>query len=130
MSQSEQNSESAISIVYDGDCPFCSGYVTLMRLRAAVGKVELVDARNSGATARMLAQQGYDLNEGMAVIFAGQVYHGKDAVVLISAMTGKLSWTGKLLAAVLRNKKCAAMMYPAMKFGRKITLKLLGIPQL
>ncbi len=78
-------------------------------------------------TVRRLWQQGYDLNRGMAVIYAGQVYHGKDAVILISAMTGKLSRAGELLAALLRNKRRAAMIYPAMKLGRRITLRILGI---
>jgi predicted DCC family thiol-disulfide oxidoreductase YuxK len=80
---SEQVSESAMSIVYDGECPFCRCYVTLMKLRTAVGKVELVDAREGGDTVRRLTQQGYDLNEGMAVIYASRVYYGKDAVVVI-----------------------------------------------
>ncbi|MFT5932039.1 MAG: putative DCC family thiol-disulfide oxidoreductase YuxK, partial [Hyphomonas sp.] len=32
-------------IVYDGDCPFCSEYVKLLRLRDAIGPVSLVNAR-------------------------------------------------------------------------------------
>jgi hypothetical protein len=52
------------------------------------------------------------------------------AFVLISTMTGKLPWTGRLLAALLRNKKRAALTYPIMKVGRKITLKALGVSQI
>ena len=127
MSADSDQTNSAVSIVYDGDCPFCRSYVTLMKLRTAFGKVELIDARAGGEMVLRLTQQGYDLNQGMAVIYAGQVYHGKDVVIIISAMTGKLSWAGELLAAVLRNKRRAAMIYPVMKLGRKITLKILGI---
>ena len=36
------------SIVYDGDCPFCSRYVKLVRLREALGSVDLVNARDGG----------------------------------------------------------------------------------
>jgi len=35
-------------IVYDGDCPFCSRYVRLVRLRDAIGPVALVNARDGG----------------------------------------------------------------------------------
>ena len=35
-------------IIYDGQCPFCSRYVRLVRLRDSLGQVELVDARNGG----------------------------------------------------------------------------------
>jgi predicted DCC family thiol-disulfide oxidoreductase YuxK len=119
-----------MAVVYDGECPFCRGYVTLMKLRAAVGGVALVDARSGGPIVDSLIRQGYDLNEGMAAIYGDTVYHGTDAVVLISTMTGKLPWTGRILAALLRNKKRAALVYPIMKFGRKITLKALGVTQM
>ena len=36
------------TIVYDGDCPFCSRYVALVRLREAVGQVVLANARDGG----------------------------------------------------------------------------------
>jgi hypothetical protein len=66
----------------------------------------------------------------MAAIYGDRVYYGTDAVVLISTMTGKLPWTGRLLAALLRSKKRAALIYPIMKLGRKITLKALGVAQI
>jgi predicted DCC family thiol-disulfide oxidoreductase YuxK len=119
-----------MAVVYDGECPFCRSFVTLMHLRAAVGSVVLVDARNGGPIVERLICQGYDLNEGMAAIYGDTVYYGTDAVVLISTMTGKLPWTGRLLAALLRNKKRAALIYPIMKVGRKITLKALGVAQI
>jgi predicted DCC family thiol-disulfide oxidoreductase YuxK len=126
----EQGSESAMAIVYDGECPFCRSYVTLMKLRTAVGAVDLVDARTGGPIVEKLIQQGYDLNEGMAAVYGDRIYYGKDAVVLISTMTGKLPWTGRVLAALLRNKTRAALIYPVMKLGRKITLKALGVAQI
>ena len=36
-------------IVYDGDCPFCRSYVSLMKLREAVGKVTLVEPADRAA---------------------------------------------------------------------------------
>ena len=38
-------------LVYDGDCPFCSRYVQLLRIREAVGPLRLVNARDGGAQA-------------------------------------------------------------------------------
>jgi hypothetical protein len=64
----ELNSDCAMAVVYDGECPFCRGYVTLMKLRAAVGGVVLVDARHGGPIVERLIRQGYDLNEGMAFL--------------------------------------------------------------
>ena len=61
-----------LRIIYDGDCPFCSSYVALLRLREQYD-VRLVDARKEPALA---AQYGLDLNEGMIVDLDGKVHHG------------------------------------------------------
>ena len=59
-----------------------------MSLRKAVGDIELVDARTQAPAVRRLVELGYDLNEGMAAIYGGKVYYGKDAVVNINDVRG------------------------------------------
>ena len=34
-------------IIYDGECPFCSRYVKLMRLEETIGDIRLIDARKN-----------------------------------------------------------------------------------
>jgi predicted DCC family thiol-disulfide oxidoreductase YuxK len=36
-----------LTVIYDGECPFCANYVRLYRLRQLVGRVQLVDARGN-----------------------------------------------------------------------------------
>jgi predicted DCC family thiol-disulfide oxidoreductase YuxK len=117
----------ATVIVYDGDCPFCRNYVSLMNLRAATGSVQLIDARVDPSVVSGFSERGFDLNEGMAVIHGGKIYFGEDAVVFISALTETKTALGKLIAAILKNKARADLIYPIMKFGRRVTLKALGI---
>jgi predicted DCC family thiol-disulfide oxidoreductase YuxK len=117
-------------VVYDGECPFCRNYVKLMSLRKAVGDVELVDARTQAPPVRRLVGLGYDLNEGMAAVYGGKVYYGKDAVVLISSLEGDRDWMGRVIAMSLRNPTRAAFLYPLMKLGRRIALRMLGKPLL
>jgi len=119
-------SDGKMLVVYDGDCPFCRSYVGLMELRRAVGHVELVDARTDAPIVRKLAELGYDLDQGMAVVYGGRVYHGKDAVVVMSSISGRRKWPARVLARLLRNPRRAAILYPLMKFGRRVTLKGLG----
>jgi len=117
-----------MTIVYDGDCPFCNNYVHLMALRKAVGNVDLIDARTADPTAKELAERGYDLNEGMVAIYGGKVYYGSDAVILISSVTNAETWLARLVAWLLRSPGRAKFLYPYMKFGRRVTLRILGKP--
>ena len=117
-------------VIYDGACPFCVNYVALMNLRETAGTVHLIDARSETPAVRALVRQGYDLNEGMAVVFGSAVYHGKDAVTFIASLTNPRSWAGRLLSKLLRSPGIAAMLYPIMRLGRRITLKALRKPLL
>ena len=103
-----------LRIVYDGDCPFCSRYVALLRLRERYD-VRLIDARKEPALA---ASYGLDLNEGMIADLDGAVYHGGRAVALLSRLSGTFS--------VLRSDRVADVVYPLLRFGRNTALKLLG----
>jgi predicted DCC family thiol-disulfide oxidoreductase YuxK len=124
------DSSSKMVIVYDGQCPFCTSYVRLMALKAAVGEVDLIDARIPGAVVRSLGERGYDLNEGMAAIYGGKIYHGSDAVVLISSMTGVRGGMGRVIAALLRSPARAKVLYPVLKTGRRFVLAVLGRPKI
>jgi predicted DCC family thiol-disulfide oxidoreductase YuxK len=115
-----------IQVVYDGECPFCTNYVGLMKLRKSIQKVELIDARTDHPTVRMLSLRGYDLNEGMVVVYNDEVHYGKDAVVALSALSGNLGLPGRIVSAILRSERRSAFLYPILKAGRRATLALLG----
>ena len=117
-------------IVYDGECPFCKSYVRLMALKQAVGDVELVDARSLDKITRELTAAGYDLNEGMAAIYGEDVYYGSDAVTLISTLTQTRGLLGRAVAWTLRDPNRAHRIYPMLKLGRRLVLRLLGKPPL
>ncbi|MEM6941316.1 MAG: DCC1-like thiol-disulfide oxidoreductase family protein [Pseudomonadota bacterium] len=104
----------ALRIIYDGDCPFCASYVGFMRLREAYA-VELVDARAEPATAN---SYGLDLNEGMIVDLEGEVFHGPRAVALLSRLSRGPGF--------LKSDRVADAIYPWMRGGRAIALKILG----
>ena len=107
-----------LHIIYDGDCPFCSSYIALLRLRDQYD-VHLVDARKEPAFA---AQYGLDLNEGMIVDLDGKVHHGARAVALLSRLSSTTS--------PLRLERVASAVYPLFRFGRNVALKVLGRSQI
>jgi predicted DCC family thiol-disulfide oxidoreductase YuxK len=129
-SAAAEHDPDVMTVVYDGQCPFCTNYVSLMNIRRSVGKVALVDARENSPIVKMLADEGYDLDEGMAVVFGDRVYYGEDAVTFISSLADRTSLASRLIAALLANPNRAAALYPIMKRGRRIALNLLGRPRL
>lgn len=113
-------------VVYDGECPFCSRYVGLLRLRAAVGALRLVDARQGGPEVDGLRRAGYDLNQGMAALFGGRVYHGADCLHLLALLSTESGWFNRLNGALFKSARLARLLYPVLRAGRNLTLRLLG----
>jgi predicted DCC family thiol-disulfide oxidoreductase YuxK len=103
-----------LRIVYDGDCPFCSRYVALVRLRERHA-VRLIDARREPDTA---AAYGLDLNAGMIADLDGAVHHGAAAVALLSRLSRR--------PGPLASDRMAQALYPLMRMGRALTLRVLG----
>ncbi|MGE3972346.1 MAG: thiol-disulfide oxidoreductase DCC family protein [Porticoccaceae bacterium] len=112
-------------VIYDGDCPFCSRYVRLARLRDSFD-IELVDARARQDVVAELRSSGYDLDAGMVVRLEGKTYHGADAMWLLSTLSSKSGLWNRVLAAMFRNRRLAGILYPVLRAGRNLTLRLLG----
>ena len=113
-------------IVYDGDCIFCQNYVRLVRLRDAIGPVELLDARSGDPRIAGYWRDGYDLNDGMLFVHRGRVFHGHEAVSVLAQLSTGAGWFNRLNRLVLSNRHSAAVIYPFLKAGRRLTLMLRG----
>lgn len=123
-SELESDHESAV-IVYDGECPFCSRYVKLLRLRETIGPVQLVDARDGGALVDDLIAQGIDLNEGMVFKLGDKLYHGDECVHRLALLSTGFGLFNRLNAAMFRSQSVSRLLYPLMRAGRNFTLLLL-----
>lgn len=119
---------SGIEIVYDGDCPFCSRYVVMTRLRASVGEVRLIDARSGDPIVAEIRDKGYDLNQGMLARYEGREYFGSDCVHLLSMLSSRSGLLNRFCSIVFSNKAATEIMYPFMRAGRNATLRILGRP--
>ena len=113
-------------VVYDGDCPFCTRYARLVSLRRAVGPVTLMNAREGGPLVARLAAAGYDLDEGMVLLYGGRIYHGADCMHMLALLSGGGGAANRAFAAVFRHPAAARRLYPVLRAGRNTVLRLLG----
>lgn len=113
-------------VVYDGECPFCSSYIRLYRLRDVAGKVHLVDAREPHPILEELRARGLDLDEGMVVKAAGRLYHGAEAMQILAMLSTGSGLFHRVNRAIFRHPGLARALYPWLVRGRLLTLRLLG----
>lgn len=113
-------------IVYDGECPFCTRYVKLLRLREALGAVEIVDARSDHPIVAFLRDRKIDLDEGMALVQDGQISVGDECIHKIALLTTPSDSFNRLNAWIFRSATASRILYPILRFCRNTTLKVLG----
>ena len=115
-----------IYVIYDGECPFCSAYVRMVRLRNVAGKVHLLDAREPHPVVEEIKALGFDFDEGMALKIGDAIYHGDDCVHQLAMMSGPSGVLNRLHFWVFQNPKRAKLLYPYLRAGRNLALRLLG----
>jgi predicted DCC family thiol-disulfide oxidoreductase YuxK len=113
-------------IIYDGECPFCTAYVRLSRLRDSVGPVTLIDARQGGPVVDAVRRAGYDLDQGMVLSYAGRLYHGADCLNMLALLSSRSSVFNRMTSAMFRRPALARVSYPVLRGFRNLTLAALG----
>lgn len=115
-----------LTIVYDGDCPFCSQYVKLLKLRETVGKVELVNARDAHPAVEFVRAKGVVLDNTMAMIQGDQFYSGAECINRLALLSTSSSLFNRINKAAFRSPTVSRIVYPILRTGRAATLRLLG----
>jgi predicted DCC family thiol-disulfide oxidoreductase YuxK len=112
--------------VYDGQCPFCSRYVQLVRLRETLGQIALVDAREGGPQVEEVRKAGLDLDEGMVLKLDGRLYHGAECIHRLALLSTPSGWFNRVNAAMFRSRTASRLLYPVLRAGRNSVLRMLG----
>ncbi|WP_416907958.1 MAG: DCC1-like thiol-disulfide oxidoreductase family protein [Polymorphobacter sp.] len=116
----------SLAIHYDGDCPFCARYVAMVRLREAAGPVRLANLRDHPDARARFEALGLDLDEGMIVETGGRLYHGAEAVHVISLMSSRSGVLNRIAATLLGVEWLARLLYPLLRAGRNAALFFMG----
>jgi len=114
-----------ITLIYDGECPICCRYSAYVRLRQRM-EIALVDARQTPEIVADLKSRGYDLNQGMALLWGPRVYLGKKALVVLDSLTYARGIFDVPVRFVIRIPGAVSLLYPVCKLLRLVLLRLLG----
>ena len=117
---------SAILIIYDGACPFCSRYTAWLRLRESVGQVTLLDARSDDERVRQLADQGLDFDSGMVVVIGSAVHHGAEAMHQLALLCDDGDVFNRLNRWIMTRQRLSRWLYPVLRAGRRWVLRIRG----
>ncbi|UIK04982.1 DCC1-like thiol-disulfide oxidoreductase family protein [Neorhizobium galegae] len=116
----------ALTIIYDGECPFCSQYVKLLKLRDAVGKVELVNARDEHPAVDIVRSAGVVLDHTMAMVQGGKIYSGAECVTRLALLSTGSDRFNRFNSFIFRHPTVSRAAYPLLRSGRALALRLLG----
>ncbi len=114
-----------MTLLYDGQCPFCSRYgrATGARLK---DEIEAVDARRNPEVVSELRADGYDMNDGTVLLIDGLVLQGRDAVAALESMGGARSPAGRTVRALTKLPGFLRVVYPGVRIARLGVLRALG----
>jgi predicted DCC family thiol-disulfide oxidoreductase YuxK len=124
---SETSTKDDVWLVYDGECPVCKTYCKYIRIREAVGNLQLIDARQPSALMDEITQLGLDIDQGMVLKFKDTIYYGPDAINMLTLLSTPSGILNRINYYVFSTKLGSNIFYPIGKAFRTLILKLLGI---
>ncbi len=114
-------------IIYDGACPFCSGYVALLRLRESM-QVELLSARSADERVDEFLALGYRLDDGMLIQLDDMIHVGADAMHQLAIISNQHGMLNQMQRFVFSRKWLAHLLYPLLRLGRRLVLVIRRVP--
>jgi predicted DCC family thiol-disulfide oxidoreductase YuxK len=118
--------------VYDGECPLCRMAARALRIREAVGKLHLINAREDTLhpVIQEINARGLDIDKGTVIKFGGNLYHGGDAMVMMALLGSNSGWFNRLNATLFKSPIFARLCYPTIRGGRNLLLWFKGVGQI
>ncbi|MGJ8687266.1 MAG: DCC1-like thiol-disulfide oxidoreductase family protein [Spongiibacteraceae bacterium] len=120
-------SERDILLVYDGECPVCTNYSKRLRITESAGNLVLVDAREGGAVMDEITALGLDIDRGLVLKVAAEVYYGAEVLHVLALISTRSTLFNRLNYLLFKSPKLASASYPFMRFCRGVLLRVLGI---
>lgn len=116
-----------INIYYDKDCPFCSKYAQLIKLKKE-HTINILNARESKEKINYFRAIDFDINEGIILQCDDKkIYQGVEAIVFLDNLSEKKMFFSSFYSYIINTKIFKRYLYPTIKAIRKVILKIAGI---
>lgn len=112
-------------LVYDKECPACHNFSIMIRIKESVGQLQLVDAREDTPIMQEITAAGLDIDEGMVLKMGDEMYYGSDAIHALALISSRSGVFNRLNYWVFKSKRVSHIVYPMLRAGRAVLLKIL-----
>ena len=126
--QSQQEVEDLvgeIDLIYDSHCPACDYYCHLVKIRESLGPLNLIDTRDNPDILQQITARGWDIDEGMVLRVADQLYYGSEAIHLLSLLGTSSGLFNRLNFWIFKSAQRADICYPLLRACMGLLLKIL-----
>ena len=115
-----------ILLVYDKQCPVCDYYCRKIDIGDLAGRLVRINARKESEIMAEITALGLDVDEGMVLKADDVFYHGAEAIHALALLSSKTGFFNRLASATFRRRSMSRLLYPILKSGRNLLLKMLG----
>ncbi len=112
-----------ITLYYDKQCPFCTKYANLLKLKENF-EITLKDARENLDEISVLCKN-LDINDGFIVIYKNDCFQGAKALEFLNRAVDKTTILGKLHFFFAYENIFSKFLYKTLFILRKIALFIL-----
>ncbi len=112
-----------LTLYYDKQCPFCSKYAKLLKLKENF-EINLKDARENIDEISVLCKN-LDINDGFIVIYKNDCFQGAKALEFLNRAVDKTTILGKLHFFFAYENIFSKFLYKTLFILRKIVLFIL-----
>ena len=117
----------SLTLIYDGECPFCRHFALRSELSAGLPDLRIVDGRQAHALRRQLLTRGMSLKDGAMLLDGEKVWHGSAAIAELCARMTPSDGLLQVLHGLFKDPARAAGVYPVLLLARRCALALRGV---
>ncbi|MDC3119112.1 DUF393 domain-containing protein [Prochlorococcus sp. AH-716-K03] len=118
----------ALTFIYDGECPFCNHFAELLELKSKIKNISILDGRKNHKIINSLLKKGYDIDKGAILLSGDDIFHGAEAINTICNQinnpSGRLL---KLLSIIFKSNKRTKLLFPFLIRARRFALVSKGV---